>query len=66
MVGVVQQNLDAELFQRVLGDAFHRADGPDGHEDRRLHLAMRREQAAGARQAVAGLNLEAERHHLRL
>ena len=42
------------------------AERADRHEHRRLHLAVRRDEASGARRAVAGLNLEAERHRRRL
>ena len=66
VIGVVQQDLDAQLFQRVLRHALDRGQRAHGHEDGRLHLAMRREEAPGARRAIARLNLKAEGHRRRL
>ena len=66
MVGVVQQDLDAELFQHVLRDTFDRADRAHRHEDRRPHLAVGGEESPGARFALASFNLKAKRHRKRL
>ena len=66
VVGVVQQDLDAQLFQRVLRHALDRCKRANRHEDGRLHLAMRREEASGARCAIACLDLEAKGHRGRL
>ena len=66
VIGVVQQNLDAQLFQHVLRDGLHRPQRADRHKHRRLHLAMRREEAPRPRLAVGGLDLKAKRHERRL
>src|SRR5208283_306786 len=62
MVGIVQQHLDAEFFERVLRDALYRGQSAYGHEDGRLYLAVWREEEPGTRLAFARLNLKAERH----
>ena len=62
VIGVVQQNLHAEFFESVLRNAFNCANRADRHEDRRLHLAMGREETSRAGKAVGGFNLEAEGH----
>ena len=62
MIGVVEQNLDAEFFQHILRHALDRADRADRHEDRRLDFAVRREESTGAGAAITGFNLEAKRH----
>ena len=61
VIGVVQQDLDAKLFQHVLRHAFDCANGADRHENWRLHLAMRRKEASGARFAVDGPQSESEK-----
>ena len=66
MVGVVQQDLDAEFFQRVLRHALDRRQRSHRHKDRGLDFTVRREEASGAGGAIAGFNLEAERHRRRL
>ena len=58
MVGVPQKNLDAELFQNVLRDAFDRGQGSDRHEDRSFDYAVRRGQAAGASRAGSSFDLK--------
>ena len=40
MVGISQQNLDAEFFQNVLRHAFDRRQGSDRHEYWRFHYAV--------------------------
>jgi hypothetical protein len=43
---------DAEFFENILRDRFHRRDRAHGHEHRSFDLAMRREQASGAGRAA--------------
>ena len=62
MVGIVQQDLDAELLQDVLGHAFDRGHRADGHEDRRVDHTVWGEKLPDACLAVGRLDLEAERH----
>ncbi len=62
MVGVVEQNLDVELVEHILRHALDRGDGADGHEDRSPNLAVRGDEAAGARRAASGFNLKRKRH----
>ena len=62
MVGISQQNLHPEFFQNILRDAFHRTESADGHEDRRLHLTVRRDELAYAAFAAAGFDTELKRH----
>ncbi len=66
MVGVVQQDLHAELFQRVLGHALHRRNRSYRHKHGGLDFTVRREEAPGAGRAIACFNLKAERHRRRL
>src|ERR1035437_7740468 len=66
MVGVVQQDLDAELFQRVLGYALDCRQRSHRHEDWGLDFTVWREEASGAGGAIAGFDLEAEGHRRRL
>ena len=62
MVGVAEQNLDAEFFQDVLRNALDRCQRADRHEDGSLDLAVRSQQAARAGGAGGGVNFELERH----
>ena len=62
MVGVVEQYLDAQLFESVLRNAFDVGKGADGHEHGRLDRAVRSDKAAGPGRARARLNLEGKRH----
>ena len=66
MVGVIQQDLDAQLFQHVLRHTFDRAHRSHRHEDRGSHLAVGGEESPGARLAVASFNLKAKSHRKRL
>jgi hypothetical protein len=60
MIGVAQQDLDAELVELRRCDAFHRTLGADRHEHRRLDRAVRRVEAAAPRSGVPVLGQELE------
>ena len=62
VVGVGEHHLGAERAQRRRRDAAHRRARADGHEGRRLHLAVGRleDPGAGARARGAVLYLEGE------
>src|SRR5690349_2734733 len=62
VIGVIQQNLDTQLFQGVLRNAFDRAYSSHRHEDRGLHLAVGRKEASRSGAPISGLDLEAEGH----
>ena len=66
MVGVIQQDLDAELLQRVLRYALDRGQCSHRHKDWGLDFTVWREEASGAGGAIAGFDLEAEGHCRRL
>ena len=48
VVRVAEEDLDAEVLEKVLGDSFHRGDGAYGHEDGGLDFAMRSRDLASA------------------
>jgi len=62
MVGIREQNLDAEFFQHILRDALHRSEGPDRHEHRSLDLSVRSNELARTGGTAASFNLQANRH----
>ncbi len=62
MVGVVEQDLNVELFEHVLRHALDRGDGAYRHEDGGSDLAVRSDKAAGAGRAAGGFNLKGKRH----
>src|SRR4051794_19622837 len=62
MVGVVEQNLYAEFFEHVLGNAFDSSERSDGHEHRGLDRAMGRNKASGSRGTGGGFQLEGKGH----
>src|SRR6267142_4527598 len=62
MVGIPQQNLYPEIFEQVLRYAFDRSQRPHRHKHRSFDDPMRRDQPAEPARAVAGLNLESDRH----
>ena len=62
MVGVVEQDLDVQLFEDVLRHSLDRGHGADRHEDRSSDLAVRGEEAAGAGRAASGFDLEGKGH----
>src|ERR1043166_1518912 len=66
MIGVAQQNLRAERLEIAMRDAFDCALRADGHERRRLDLAMGRRQHAGARATVSMRDPETKGHVLSL
>jgi hypothetical protein len=62
VVGVAEKNLNPEIFEQVLRNAFHRGQGSDRHENRSFDFAVRRQQAAGARRLGTEFNLKRNRH----
>ena len=60
VVGVIEENLHAQLFELVLGDTLHRSERADRHEHRRLYLAMRCEEPARTGKSVRSFDLKAE------
>src|SRR5579862_8167783 len=66
VIGVVQQDFDAQFLQYILWNSLNRCDRAHRHEHRRLNFAVRCGEASGARLAVAGFNFEVEGHHSRL
>src|SRR5579864_6757652 len=61
MVRVAQDDLRAQLFQNILGDALDRALRAHGHEHRSLHLSMGSGNSPG--KACAGLRFNSETKH---
>ena len=62
MIGIAEQNLDAQFFQHILRNALHRSQRSNRHENRRFNLSVRRDQFAGAGRAASGFNLQLESH----
>jgi len=62
VVSISQQNLDAKVFQHILGDALHRTQRSHRHEYGGLDLAMRRDELPGAGWAASSFNLKLDRH----
>jgi len=62
MIGISEQDLDAQLFQQILRNALDRAERSHRHEDRRFDLSMRSDEFASAGGAAGGFNLELDRH----
>jgi hypothetical protein len=62
MVGIGEQNLDAEFFKHILRDALDRSQCANRHEHRRLDLSVRSDELASAGGAAGGFNLQANRH----
>src|SRR6185369_15809836 len=61
---VAEDDLDAHRFERLWPDALDAAVGADRHEDRRLDGAVAKRQAAAARQAIAGEDLECKHQRI--
>lgn len=55
MVGIREDDLGPELFERFLGQGFDRSLGAHGHEERGLDRAVRSGEAAAARASGIGL-----------
>src|SRR5438046_7754344 len=66
MVRVAQQDLRAAGFEITMRDAFDGALRPDRHERRRLDVAVRGGQYAGARASLGVRDPESKRHVLSL
>ncbi len=62
VVGIVQQNLDTQLFKHILRHALYRPQRANRHKHRRLHHAVRRKHMPCPRLAVGGLDLKAKGH----
>src|ERR1700722_8940188 len=58
VISVAEENLDAKLFENVLGHGFDSPSRAYRHEHRSFDLAVRRVQATAASFAGAGLDLE--------
>ena len=62
MIGIAQQNLDAEFFQQILRNAFDAGKRAHRHEDWGFDFSVGSEQAAFAGRARSGVNLELQGH----
>jgi len=62
VIGVSQENFNAEFFENVLRDAFDRGQGSHRHEDRGFDFAVRRDQATGTGWPGSSLNLKLDGH----
>lgn len=60
VIGVAEQNLNAELFEDILGNGFDRCRGADGHKDGSFNFAVGRGQARRAGGSGAGVKFELE------
>src|SRR5450755_814932 len=58
MVGIGQENLDAEFFQYILRNTFDGCQRSNRHEDRRFDLSVRSDEFASAGRAAGGFNLK--------
>ncbi len=65
MICVAQQNLHAQLAERLLRQTFHRALRADGHERRRVDDSVRSRETPQARARRIGFqNFEAKLHFI--
>src|SRR5262249_18334635 len=65
VVGIAENDLRAEFFQRFVAEAFYRSLRAYGHENRRFDQAVRSGQSSAPRTAGFRFgNLESERHAL--
>ncbi len=62
VIGIAQQNLNAQFFEDVLRNPFDRGQRAHRHEDGSLHFAMSSDQTSGAGRASGGVNFELEGH----
>jgi len=58
VVGVVEQNLNVELVENVLGNSLDGGNGANGHEDRGADLSVRGDEASGAGGTAGGFEPE--------
>ena len=65
VIGVAEQNLNAEFFEHILGHAFDRGLRPHGHEDWRLHLAVSRHQPTSSCGPAGFVDFKTKRHPAR-
>src|SRR5271170_6768927 len=66
VIGIGEEDLDSEFLKNILRNAFDRGCRAHRHEYRGFDLPVRGDQAAGARDAGAGLDLELDGHSLRI
>src|ERR1700727_2992349 len=58
VISVAEENLDAKLFENVLGDGFDCPSRAYRHEYRGFDLAVRGHQSTGTARTLAGLQCE--------
>jgi hypothetical protein len=63
MIGIGQHDARVQFFEHLLRERLHRRLRSDGHEDGRLHGAVRRVQDSGARARRWILGDELKGHH---
>ncbi len=62
MISVAEKNLNPEFFENILRHTFDCGRRADGHEHGSFDLAVRRDEAAGARRLARGLNAKLNGH----
>ncbi len=62
MVGIREQNLDAQLFEHILRDALNRGQRSNRHEHRSLNLSVRSDELADAGGTAGRFNLKSDGH----
>ncbi len=62
MVGIAEEELNAQFFQQMLRDSLDRALGADRHEDRRLDRSVRERQSRPAPGAARFVDLKLQGH----
>ena len=62
VVGIAEQNLDAQIFEHILRDPLHRCQRPNRHKHGSLNFTMRSDELASAGGAAGSFNLQMDRH----
>ncbi len=62
VIGVAENNLRPQFFERVLGDSLYRRQRADRHKHRRFNFGVRGDQASCTGFAACGFDPEVERH----
>ena len=62
VIGIAQNDVSAQFFERVLGHPFHGAQRSHRHKYGGLDFSVRSEQATGAGSAVGGIDVECDGH----
>src|SRR5712671_927685 len=62
MIGIAEQNLDAELLQHILRHALDRSQRSNRHKNWRLNLSMGSDKPARACRTTGRFNLHPKRH----